>query len=372
MSEFGVWKTKNKGDLLIPALVVFLALFGVIMVYSASSYTARKNYGDSFFFARKQLVGVLFGIVAMVAASRINLSKIKAMAFPSVIISVVLLLLVFVPGVGVENYGAKRWIGLFGITIQPSEFAKFSLVLFFAKYISAKPYRLNRFVGILPIMGVGAIFCVLIMLQPNMSITVCIAATMFALLFAGGVKIKYLLAILAPFMCVVLVLILLEPYRLSRLMAFLDPWASPRGEGYQLLQSLYSLGSGGWFGVGLFSSRQKYSFLPFSESDFILSIIGEELGFVGVSILFVIMFILIYRCARASIRAGDLFGYFTGIGITFVFGIQTLLNVLVVSGSIPPTGLSLPLISSGNTSIIVFFFAFGIIYNISKTMTKTD
>lgn len=372
MRELRAKKLENRGDLFIPALVVILALFGVIMVYSASSYTAQKNYGDSYFFARKQLAGVLIGIVMMVVGSKINLKIIKAAAVPLVIFSVVLLLLIFIPGVGVENYGAKRWIGLFGITVQPSEFAKFSLVLFFAKYISTKPHRMNRFTGILPIMGVGAIFCILIMLQPNMSITLCIVATMFALLFACGVKIKYLLAILAPFMCVVLVLILLEPYRLSRVMAFLDPWASPRGEGYQLLQSLYSLGSGGWFGVGLFSSRQKYSFLPFSESDFILSIIGEELGFIGVTTLFLVVFFLIYRCAKVSIGARDIFSCFMGMGITFVFGIQTLLNILVVSGSIPPTGLSLPLISSGNTSIIVFFFAFGILYNISKNMTKTD
>jgi cell division protein FtsW len=160
--------------------------------------------------------------------------------------------------------------------------------------------------------------------------------------------------------------VLIEPYRLNRLSAFLNPWASPKGEGYQLLQSLYALGSGGWFGVGLFNSRQKYAFLPFSESDFILSIIGEEIGFVGITLFFALLFFIVYRGIKTALKAKDVFGFIMAIGITMIFGIQVVINALVVSGAIPPTGLPLPLVSSGNTSIIIFMAEMGILYNISK------
>ena len=210
----------------------------------------------------------------------------------------------------------------------------------------------------------------LIMLEPNMSITVCVGALMLALLLASGVKMKHLLIIIVPLLVLAPLLIILEPYRLKRLLAFINPWASPKGEGYQLLQSLYGLGSGGWFGVGLFNSRQKYRFLPFSESDFILSIIGEEFGFVGTAILFISFLFLGVRCFKVASKSKNVFAYITVVGITTIFLIQVCVNALVVTGSIPPTGLPLPLISSGNTSLVVFMSAFGIIYNVSKDRDK--
>ena len=176
---------------------------------------------------------------------------------------------------------------------------------------------------------------------------------------------KHFLIIFIPALIAVPLLIAAEPYRLSRLSAFLDPWEEPRGEGYQLIQSLYALGNGGWFGAGLFRSRQKYRFLPFAESDFILSIIGEELGFVGIVILFLVSGALIWRGIRAASRAEDFFSFLLAMGITLVYGIQTVINALVVSGSIPPTGLPLPLISSGNTSLIITMASMGILYAIS-------
>ena len=198
-----------------------------------------------------------------------------------------------------------------------------------------------------------------------MSVTMCVGLLMLAMLFLGGMQIKHFLLLLIPVLLVIPILIIAEPYRLSRLSAFLDPWENPRGEGYQLIQSLYALGNGGWFGTGLFRSRQKYRFLPFAESDFILSIIGEELGFVGIALLFGVCFFLIYRGIKIASMAKDFFSFLLAMGIVLVYGIQTLFNALVVSGSIPPTGLPLPLISSGNTSLIITMASMGVLYAIS-------
>ena len=281
------------------------------------------------------------------------------------ILPVVLLALVFVPGIGKTNYGATRWIAIGSFTLQPSELAKYGFVIFAAAYMSDDMGRMRTFSGILPVLFAGGVICVLIILEPNMSVTMCVGLLMLAMLFLGGMKIKYFMMIFIPALLVVPLMILAEPYRISRLSAFLDPWENPRGEGYQLIQSLYALGNGGWFGTGLFNSRQKYRFLPFAESDFILSIIGEELGFVGIFILFSISAFLIYRGIRTAYRAQDFFSFLLASGITLVYGIQTVINALVVSGSIPPTGLPLPLISSGNTSLIITMASMGILYAVS-------
>ena len=216
------------------------------------------------------------------------------------------------------------------------------------------------------VLAAGGATCALIIAEPNMSITVCVAAVMIAVLFAGGMKLKHFLLILIPAILAVPILIVAEPYRLKRLSAFLDPFQSPKGEGYQLLQSLYGLSDGGLFGVGLFRSRQKYRFLPFSESDFILSVIGEEIGFFGLVVLFAVTFVIIMRGVRAAAKSRDLYGYLIACGITAVYSVQAVVNALVVTGSIPPTGLPLPLISAGNTSLVIFMTFFGILYNVSK------
>ena len=280
--------------------------------------------------------------------------------------SFLLLVLVFVPGIGVENYGAKRWIGFGGFTLQPSEIAKFALILFTASYVSSNPDKIKTFVGILPVLVFGGIICLLIILEPNMSITICTVLLMFGLLFAAGMKIKHFAFLIIPAFLGGVALIFLEPYRINRLLAFIDPWSNPKGEGYQLLQSLYALGSGGWFGVGLFNSRQKYAFLPFAESDFILSVIGEEIGFVGIIFFFALLIFIIVKGIMIASKAENVFGFMLATGITLIFGIQVIINALVVTGSIPPTGLPLPLVSSGNTSIIIFMAEMGVLFNISK------
>ena len=359
-------KINGRGDFVLLIFVVLLAIIGTIFIYSASNYSALATYGDAFYFVKKQIIGISLGIIAMIVTCNIDYNKIKKINIFVAIVCFVSLILVFVPGIGVEMYGAKRWIGLKAFTIPPSEIAKFSLILFTATYVSKNPQKIKTFVGVLPVLIFGGAICLLIILEPNMSITVCVALLMLTILISAGMRILHTFLLIVPAFLLGVLLIIIEPYRLSRLGAFLNPWSNPKGEGYQLLQSLYALGSGGWFGVGLFNSRQKYAFLPFAESDFILSVIGEEIGFIGLIFFFLLLFMIIYRGLKIASRAKNIFGFIMAIGITLIFGIQTIVNALVVTGSIPPTGLPLPLVSSGNTSIIIFMAEMGILYNISK------
>lgn len=347
-------------------LVCGLAIFGCIMVYSASSYIANYRYSNPYFYLTKQIVGAVLGIIAMFVCTFVNYQKLKKLKWWVVIISAILLALVFIPGIGVENYGAKRWLNLGLFTIQPSEFAKFALVLFSAAYLSDNYEKIGKFKTLLPVLGVGLGFCLLVILEPNMSITMCIGFIMLFMLFVGGTKMKHFVWLGIPAACAVPALIIVEPYRVQRFMAFLNPWASPQAEGFQLIQSLYSLGSGGLFGVGLGNSRQKYMFLPFSESDFIFSIIGEELGLFGAILTLIVFAVLIYLLISVARNAKDRFGALLVLGVASVIAIQVILNVCVVSGLIPPTGLPLPFISAGSTSLIVFMAAVGLCLNVAR------
>lgn len=364
--------SSKSGDKLLFSSVIILAIIGVIAVYSASYYNAQIDYGNKYYFVIKQLEGVLIGIVCMFITANIDYKKYQKPNVIFAIVGIAILALVFVPFLSVEVYGAKRWINLGLFTLQPSEISKFCLVVFIAGYFAKKTDATKSFVGILPVLAVGGAMCLLIIIEPNMSVTVCVGLTLILMLFAAGVKGKILACILLPLILAVPLLIVIEPYRLKRLSAFLNPWESPQGEGYQLLQSLYGLGSGGWFGVGLFNSRQKFRYLPFSESDFILSVIGEEIGFVGTALLFLLMYFVIFRGLKIALSCKDYFGYLLSLGITGVYSVQVMINALVVTGSIPPTGLPLPLISAGNTSIIIFMSAFGVLYNISKKNTEKE
>ena len=363
---------RSKGDVSILILAAILAAFGVVAIYSASRYVAKTQYGDSLHFVKKQLLGFILGLGAMFLCGRLDYRRLqgKRLRWILYVISVILLGLVFVPGLGVTNYGATRWIGIGGITLQPSELAKYGFIIFASAYMADDIGRMRTFKGSLPVLIAGGIICGLIIIEPNMSITICVALLMLAMLYLGGMKIRFFVMLCVPALLALPIMIIAEPYRLSRLSAFLDPWENPRGEGYQLIQSLYALGNGGLFGTGLFNSRQKYRFLPFAESDFILSIIGEEFGFFGVLVLFSVCALLIWRGIRVARKAPDFFSFLLSSGITLVYGIQTVINALVVSGSIPPTGLPLPLISSGNTSLIITMSSMGILYAISAQSEK--
>lgn len=357
---------QHKFHIPIFALTLGIAIFGIIMVYSASCFNAERMYGDSMFFVTKQIIGVALGAVVMIVCYFIDYQILKKLSIPALILGFVVLLVVFIPGVGIESYGAKRWIGFGGFSFQASEIAKFCFIIFSATYMAKSGDRMTTFLGAMPVMIAGAGMCLLIILEPNMSITICMGVLMVTMLLIGGMRIKHLAILAIPALLLIPLLIILEPYRLLRLMAFIDPWASPQGEGFQLIQSLYALGSGGWFGVGLFNSRQKYAFLPFSESDFIFSIVGEELGFVGAMLLIIAFVALIYFGIKVSITARDRFGCYLATGITTILAVQVVLNVAVVSGAVPPTGLPLPLISAGSTSIVMFMAGLGILLSIYR------
>ncbi len=354
------------GDISLIVCVCLMVVFGCVMIYSASSYVGKVQYGDSFYFVKKQVLGAVAGGALMVFFCFFPYKKLEKFRYIAIAVAVVLLALVFVPGVGVTNYGATRWIGFGGLTIQPSEIAKYAFALFAAAYFSKNAKKVRTVRGVLPVLGVGALLCVLVILEPNMSITMCLGMLMLALVFLSGANLKTFAIILVPCVLAVPALIIAEPYRLQRLSAFLDPWSSPQDEGYQLIQSLYALGGGGLFGVGLFNSAQKYRFLPFAESDFILSVMGEELGFFGLLIFFAACAFIVWRGLRIARRCADRFGYLLAAGFTLVYGIQVVVNALVVSGTIPPTGLPLPLISSGNTSLVITMASMGVLYNISR------
>lgn len=351
-------------------LSVGLAIFGCIMVYSASMYSAEYHFGNSEFFLYKQIIGVVLGLALMIYFSFLDYHILKKFRWWFLGVTVVLLALVFVPGIGVESYGAKRWINLLGFSIQPSEIAKLALVLYVSSYLSDNYDKIKTFKGLLPVLGVAGLLCVLVILEPSMSVTMCLALITFFLLIVGGISKKHTIMFSIPAAAMVPMLIAIEPYRLKRLFAFIDPWANPRGEGFQLIQSLYSLGDGGWFGVGLFNSRQKYLFLPFAESDFIFSIIGEEIGFFGVACLIVAFASLVILLMKIGLNAKDRFGCLLSCGVAFMIGLQTILNIAVVTGSIPPTGLPLPFISSGGSGVMVMLAGIGICLNVARQGRK--
>lgn len=358
-------KTKSRNILLI-SLVVALCLFGIVMIYSASSYSSEVLFGDRFHFVKKQIFGFLLGIVLFVFASKFDYHKYYKLRFWILGGSIVLLILVFVPFIGISANGARRWIGFGGFNLQSSEVAKFGFVIFSSCYLSKKYVKTKTFKGILPILIAGGLICLLVILEPNMSVTMCIGMVMIIMLIIGGITLKHFLILCIPALALAIGLILIEPYRLDRLMAFIDPWANPKEEGYQLIQSLYSLGAGGLFGVGLFNSRQKYLFLPFAESDFIFAVIGEELGFVGAVCILIVYVLIIALGIKISLNSSDRLGTYMASGIVSVIAVQLLINIGVVTASIPPTGIPMPFISAGGTSLSVFMGAIGILVNVGR------
>lgn len=355
---------QGKQDNVLMLTVLILSALGLVFIYSASSYSAQVQLGDAFHYVKTQAVALVLGIFAMVFLSFADTSGIRKASPALYVIGLALLALVFVPVIGVESYGAKRWLNLGFFTIQPSEYAKFFMVMMIARFASAKD--MSKFRNVIAVLLLGGAVCVLLILEPNMSITMCAVAVIFIMLFASGIKFSQMLLLTVPVVIGAVVLVIAEPYRMQRLLAFLDPWKSPLEEGYQLIQSYYALGSGGLFGVGLFASRQKYLFLPFAESDFILSVIGEETGLVGILLIMVLFLIIAIRGVKIAMYAKDRYSCYLALGITAVITVQALLNMAVVCGAVPPTGLPLPFMSAGGSSLVAYLGASGILLSISR------
>lgn len=369
-------------DLKLLIAVLGLTVFGIFMIYSASNYNAQIYYGDPFYYTVKQLIGLVLGIIGLVIMYYVDFRWLQRTSFIIFVVAVILLIAVFIPGISISKLGATRWIGIGSFSLQPSEIAKFALVIFAARIFAGKfqtgetfeikeRVKQPRWWQILAVLAAGGTMCLLIILEPNMSITITVGVIMLVMLFLCGVRLKTMALILLPALAAAVVMLVAEPYRLKRLSAFIDPWANPKDEGFQLIESLYAIANGGFWGVGYGNSVQKHMFLPFSESDFIFAIIAEEFGFVGCLALFAIFAFIIYRIFKIGLRSVNCFGRYLCFGIATVIMVQTSLNFAVATGSIPPTGLPLPFISFGGTSLMVFMMAIGVVLNVDRLSKKS-
>ncbi|WP_195265653.1 stage V sporulation protein E [Clostridium sp. 1001275B_160808_H3] len=359
-------KMKNIDYSLLCAIVVLLFI-GIVMVYSSSSYYALyqdKVFNSEFYFT-KEILWTVVGVIGMIVTMSIDYHIYKKWTPWLVIITIGLLVVVLF--VGADINGARRWIRLGGLSLQPSELAKYVVVLYLALLIDKRRGKIKEFkAGTLYYLAIAAVFAGLIILEKNLSITAIVMMVAFIMILVGGAKISHLLSLIPMGLAAGLGLIVMEPYRLQRLTSFLNPWADPTGDSYQLIQSLYALGSGGFFGVGLGNSRQKALFMPEPHNDFIFAIIGEELGLIGcVAIISIFIFIVI-KGTSVAVKARDNYGYLLAIGIISVIAIQAVINIAVVTGSMPVTGVPMPLISYGGTSLVFNLSAIGILLNISR------
>jgi cell division protein FtsW len=353
-------------------LIALVVCFGLLMVYSASFIYAQEKLGDGFGLIRKQSAFALLGALAMAVAMRIDFRFwYRAGGYPLLLFATSLLLLVLVPGIGAKVGGAQRWIRLGILNLQPGEVAKFALIFFVARQLHKKRDRLNGFVaGVLAPLLVPLPALLLLLKQPDFGTVVMIGIVILAMMFAAGVPIRFLLGSVGALGSAAAALVLLEPYRKQRLLAFLDPWEDPGGRGFQILQSLLGLYNGKFFGVGLGNSREKLFYLPEAHNDFIGAVIGEELGFLGVLAMVLAFLYLIYRGARIAqeswTRDQSHYGMLLALGITLAIGLQGFVNLAVVMGLLPTKGLTLPLISYGGSALVVDLFALGVLLSIGR------
>lgn len=357
----------NAVDFTLLFVTILLVIIGIIMIFSASSASAYYAHGDSYFFLKKQMMWAVLGLISMFILSRFNYKNYDRLSKHILIAGLLSLLLVFIPGLGVTVNEATRWIAIGGNTIQPSEFAKLAMVIYVAGALSKKKEEVRSFVrGVIPFLLVTGIVFGLIMLQPDFSTGVSIVAIVLVMLFISGAHIGHLLGLTLPGVVAITLLMITEPYRLRRWTSFLDPFKDPRDSGYQAIQSLYALGSGGLFGLGLGRSRQKFFYIPLPQNDFIFSIIGEELGFIGTATIVFLFMLLVWRGVRIALHAPDFFSSILASGIVAMIAIQVIMNIAVVTSSMPVTGIPLPFISAGGSSLLFTLSAVGILLNISR------
>ena len=345
-----------------------LTLAGLVMVLSASSITAYAQFGDSFLFFERQAAYAVVGVIAMTITSRMRYRAWLRLSGPLLAITIACLALVLHPTAGIDAYGASRWVSLGPVTIQPSELAKLALVVFAAATLSRSVGHLDDLRRLLlPLAPVLLVVCAMVMLQPDLGTTVIIAGTVFLLVFAAGAPIRYLLVGGVGGAGAAMGLIASASYRRARFLAFLHPWADAHNTGWQLAQSLIALGSGGWTGVGLGASRQKWMYVPNAHTDFIFAILGEELGLIGEVVVLAAFAALLFAGIRVAAHAKDALGRLLATGIVAWFGLQIVVNLGAVTGLLPITGVPLPFLSYGGSSLVVSLAAVGILVNIART-----
>ena len=347
--------------------VLVLAAFGLLMIYSSSSIWAEYKFNDSLKFLKAQGLFFIIGIFIMLIISKIDYNFYKKKANLIIGICFILLILVLIPGIGTVRNGSRSWFGVGGFGIQPSEFAKIGLIIFVAKYLANNSKEIRNIKkGVIPIIGVILLFFGLIMLEPDFGTGMVIVLTLVSILFISGVKLSFFIKIGCTGLLGIVALIIVAPYRMARIVSFLNPWSDPLGSGFQIIQSLYAIGPGGLIGMGFGNSIQKHFYLPEPQTDFIFSIISEEFGFLGVLIVCSLFFFIFYRCLKIAMSADDLFAKYLVFGLSFGILIQAILNLCVVIGLIPVTGVTLPFLSYGGSSLLVSMASIGIILNVSR------
>lgn len=339
-------------DYLLLAVVLTLLLIGVVMVYSSSYVWSDYKFGDSFYYLKRQSLFAGVGVAAMFFVMLIPYSNWRKYAKVILFSCFVLLLLVLIPGVGMVRGGAQSWLGIGAFSIQPSEFMKLGLIIFLAAYLAANQKYITSFKkGFFPSLILVFTAFGLIMLQPDLGTGMVLVLTCMLMIFVSGAKLSHFFGLAAIGLAGFALLIISAPYRISRITAFLNPWEDPLGDGFQIIQSLYAIGPGGLMGVGLGESLQKYFYLPEPQTDFIFAILGEELGFIGGTFVIGLFLLLFWRGIKVALEAPDSFGRFLALGIVSMLIIQAMINISVVIGLIPVTGITLPFLSYGGSSL---------------------
>ena len=349
---------------------LIIIFFGVIMVFSASYYYALSKFGNAYHFLIRDVFWAVSGIGIMFLVARVNYNTYKKLAVPILAVVVAMLCLLFVPGLGQTINGATRWLKV-GITIMPGEWAKLAAILFTAAFFAAKPRRIKDIRAVAIALGVAVLLFALIWMQPNLSTAATVVLIVAAIMFIAGLNWSWI-AILGAggVVGVAMMIIRQDDYKMARIASFLDPFADVQGDSYQVVQGLLAMGSGGLRGVGFGKSIQKTLYLPEPQNDFILAIIGEELGFIGVLLVMIAFLVLIWRCIRVAIDAPDRFSMLLASGVTAMIAIQVLLNIGIVTSTFPPTGVTLPFISYGGNAMWMFCASMGIMLNISYKSKK--
>jgi len=359
-------KSTFRFDLVWLGLTLTLVTFGIIMIYSASAQMAAKRYHNSFYFAQKQVAFAFFGTLAMITFRFIPYQNLKKWIYWLMGGCLAALVLVLIPGIGSRMGGASRWFRLAGVSLQPAEFSKLILVIFLAYSMERHREEMkDLFKGFLFHWGIVGVFILLVLLEPDLGMAISLALITGIMLFVGGVRIKHLAISIIPVIPMAYFLVWRVPYRRLRVLSYMDPWKDPLGSGFHLKHSFLAFGSGGLSGQGLGGSLQKLFYLPEPHTDFIFSIVGEELGFVGVSIIAALYLILIIKCLQLAMKVKDLFGMYLAVGITVMIGFQALINMLVVMGLLPTKGLTLPFLSYGGSSLLLNMICVGILMNLT-------
>lgn len=360
-------KNRPAPDLWLLISILALLTIGMIMVYSAGSVLAFRDYGDRFYFVKRQLLFAGFGLAAMYVTANLDYRVWNKYAKIGLLACFFLLVIVLIPGIGVVRGGARSWLGISSFGIQPSEFMKLGMILFLSKWLSREDYDITSFTkGLMPPLGLIGLAFGLIMLQPDLGTGAVMLGAALMIVFAAGARMKHLGFLALGGAAGFVGLILAAPYRLKRITGFLDPWSDPLGAGYQIIQSLYAIGPGGLGGLGLGMSRQKYSYVPEPQTDFIFAILAEELGFIGGLIVLLLFLVMVWRGMRVAMTVSDGFGSLLAVGIIGMVAIQVVINIGVVIGLMPVTGITLPLISYGGSSLTLMLTALGILLNISR------